>query len=107
MNKELQRAMEDAWNEQADKYNQWFMLSGEEHELITFAYQAARPQWIPVDEQLPPLGQRVLGLLRGSTVFAARDDEGFWDEDGAVEFYEGKISHWMYVPPTPDATEDG
>lgn len=69
------------------------------HFIGSFGQQI--PQWIPVEERLPPDGERVLGY-DGVRVFEAEVFEGqwLWVSNKAHGWI---VTHWMPLPepPTP------
>ena len=62
------------------------------------------PEWIPVDDRLPELGERVI-CTDGCAVFEQYRVEpsyvyGIWDRSGLKSPMQ-KVTHWMPLPQPP------
>jgi len=71
-----------------------------------------RPEWIPVGERLPELGERVLIIDApyGEPIYGSARRERFrdrivWIEEGVGARTAGTrtaVTHWMPLPPLPE-----
>ena len=82
------------------------------------ASQAQQSQWISVEERLPEMFQKVLGIYGGSLCAFMRiggeDDEWCW-AIGRNDLYDDffydadddyQVTHWMPLPPAPEGEKE-
>ena len=64
-------------------------------------YEAAQPKWISVEDELPPVGEKVLVRANNVTLVAFIDCEDVWHR-GTITFrLPGAVTHWMPLPEPP------
>lgn len=78
--------------------------------LAGIAAERERTRWIPVSEQMPPSGQRVIVCVDNrdadNTIFVTTDwslerDWPYW------RTYGKRVTHWMPLPSAPGTEEGG
>ena len=91
----------DAWNSQADEYNQWSELDSDERCEWVIEWMI-RNRWQPI-ETAPKDGKRIIIAVKydNGAVIA---DNTFWDRDGFVgyKFRPEELIYWMPIPDPPE-----
>jgi hypothetical protein len=68
----------------------------------TLAYiqqlEAAQPKWISVEDELPPVGKKVLACANNVRLIAFIDCEDVWHRDTITYRLPGEVTHWMPMP---------
>ena len=60
-----------------------------------------QPKWISVEDELPPVGEKVLVNANNVRLIAFIDCEDVWHR-GTITFrLPGKVTHWMPLPEPP------
>lgn len=62
--------------------------------------EAAQPKWISVEDELPPVGEKVLVCANNVRVMAFIDCEDVWHRDTIAFRLPGEVTHWMPLPST-------
>jgi hypothetical protein len=63
--------------------------------------EAAQPKWISVEDELPPVGEKVLVCANNVRVMAFIDCEDVWHRDTITFRLPGEVTHWMPTPKLP------
>ena len=66
------------------------------HTCFVYGYDAAKPEWVSVEERLPEDGDEVIVVSDGKTCAS-------WHEAGDFGWaVGGKVTHWMPLPTPPE-----
>ena len=60
----------------------------------------AQPKWISVEDELPPVGERVLALNGHSVFESFIDCQDVWHRSPTCYELKGNVTHWMPLPST-------
>lgn len=65
-------------------------------------FESAQPKWISVEDELPPVGTRVLACAGGRVVYeACIDCNERWKRANSDHGFLFKITHWTHLPKPP------
>jgi hypothetical protein len=65
--------------------------------------EAAQPKWISVEDELPPVGERVLAcIVKHHICEAFIDCEDMWHRSPNCYELKGTVTHWMPLPEPPE-----
>ena len=70
-------------------------------ESLSDKLEAAQPKWISVEDELPPVGEKVLVCANNVRVMAFIDCEDVWHRDTITFRLPGAVTHWMPLPEPP------
>lgn len=62
--------------------------------------ESAQPKWISVEDELPPVGEKVLVCANNVRLMAFIDCEDVWHRDTITYRLPGEVTHWMPLPST-------
>ena len=63
--------------------------------------EAAQPKWISVEDELPPVGEKVLACANNVRLMAFIDCGDVWHRDTITFRLPGTVTHWMPLPEPP------
>lgn len=68
-------------------------------------------RWIPVDERLPEVYEKVLLIVEGLRFIGCRAEGGWYDQEGSAFFNLANewmdVTHWMPLPEHPSTLAKG
>lgn len=75
---------------------------GAEYSYYNDALEALenQPKWISVEDELPPVGERVLALNGHSVFESFIDCQDVWHRSPTCYELKGNVTHWMPLPST-------
>jgi hypothetical protein len=63
--------------------------------------ESTQPKWISVEDELPPVGKKVLACANNVRLIAFIDCEDVWHRDTITYRLPGEVTHWMPMPKVP------
>ena len=70
-------------------------------ESLVVQLESAQPKWISVEDELPPVGERVLALNGHSVFESFIDCQDVWHRSPTCYELKGNVTHWMPLPSGP------